>query len=161
MSDTTIKAEDAPQEPLEDTEQEPTATDSQEAPDEPQEDGEDDGDGKPAKEAQKLRRRLREAEAERDAAQETIGRLHNALIEHSLTDSPVRPDALWAAGHAPAEFITENGEVDSDALQAAIKETATKFGIPTRNTPIPDPSQGMVTERPPANTWVSAFTEPN
>ena len=158
MSETTIKAEDAPQERVEDTEQEQVGTDSQEAQEEPQEDGEGDGDGKPAKEAQKLRRRLREAEAERDAAQEAIGRLQSALVEQSLADSQVRPDALWAAGHSPAEFITENGAVDSDALQAAIKETATKFGIPTSNTPIPDPSQGAHSDTPIGNPWLRAFS---
>lgn len=158
MSETIVQQpQNDAQEPQEAHGQVDTPDASQEPAGEPQE-AEESESGAPAREAQKLRKRLREAEAQRDEAQQMVQKLQSTIVDKELDGQRVTPDALWAAGHTADQFITDDGQIDHGALSAAVKETGKKFGIPLTNTPMPDPSQGHGMGNRYANgSWESAF----
>ena len=89
--------------------------------DEDQDDDADDGHGAgPGREAAKYRRRLREAETERDRLSEQVGALQRAEVERLATADDLRPAALWASGVELAGLLTDDGTVDAEKVSAAI-----------------------------------------
>lgn len=112
------------------------------------------------REAQKLRKRARDAEQERDEARAAVTALQAQIIATSLTESRVTVEALTAAGHEPSSFFDTTENLNIDALTAAEKDTRRRFGIPG-NTPMPDPSQGArSSDGPPRESaWERAFRD--
>lgn len=128
-----------------------------EAPEREQQD-DDAGKGKRS-EAQKLRGRLRDAEAERDQALAAVDGLRRGMIEQHMTGSRshVSTEALWAAGHTASEFFTPEGQLDAPALQQAITATADRFAIKVSN---PNPAMGRGQDQSNVmgtNKWEQAF----
>lgn len=102
--------------------------------DEDQDDATDDdghSDG-PGREAAKYRRRLREAEAERDRLAEHIESLQRAEVDRLATADDLRPAALWASGVALADVLNDDGTVDAAKVSAAIGRRASSWGSRTR-----------------------------
>lgn len=93
-------------------------------------------------EAAKYRRRLRDTEAERDAARQAADAAQRALVDH-LAESleRVKPAALWASGVTLKDLVDDAGNVDTAKLKAACAAAAHSFGL--SRIPKPDPSAGQ------------------
>ncbi|OBC12614.1 hypothetical protein A5784_32825 [Mycobacterium sp. 852013-50091_SCH5140682] len=99
------------------------------------EDQDDDaGDGKGGREAAKYRRRLREAEAERDQLAERVTALQRAEVERLATADGLKPAALWSSTEL-AGLLDDEGVVDAAKVAAAISGARDTLGIlkPTHN----------------------------
>ncbi len=140
MSTDTSTTETATVEPDSADTDETTASDTEapEAPDNGAEDGTEvvedqdadaDGDG-PGREAAKYRRRLREAEAERDQLAERIEAMQRAEVERLATADTLRPAALWASGIELADLMADDGTVDGSKVSEAIAGAREQLGIP-------------------------------
>ena len=107
--------------------------DDQDNQDDTDDDGDDDGasagDG-PGREAAKYRRRLRDAEAERDALKATVESLQRAEVDRLATGADLRPAALWASGPELADLLADDGTVDQVKVAAAISAARETLGIP-------------------------------
>lgn len=117
---------------------------------------EEKGD-KVGNEAARYRKKLRSTEAERDTLTGTVDTLRKQLINQNMPHvSKVNGDALWATGRTPDEFFTDAGEIDTDKLSTAIKETHQALGIHWGLDPIPDSGSG---DRSGVGgpTWADAF----
>lgn len=99
----------------------------QDSADEDQDD--DAGDG-PGREAAKYRRRLRDAEAERDQLAEQIVAWQRAEVERQATAGGLKPAALWASGTELAGLLGDDGTVDESKVSAAISGARESLGIP-------------------------------
>lgn len=98
MSDTTETVEETVTTPTPDPQQDTTET---VAPDEEQ--------GKAGREAAKYRTKLREVEAERDTANETIETLTRELVRMNLPEH-LKPEVFWKVNDAtPADYLTKDG----------------------------------------------------
>lgn len=129
------------------------APDAQAAEDTP----EDTDDTEPAagSEAAKYRRKLREAEAERDDLAARVEALQRAQVVTLLEAARVKPDAVFAV--APlADLLAEDGTVDPDKVKAAIDSARDRFGIatPTKGSYVPG-----IGNQPSAPPKVDAFTQ--
>ncbi|TDL01542.1 hypothetical protein EI067_00375 [Mycobacterium paragordonae] len=114
---------------------------------EDQDDDAGDGDG-PGREAAKYRRRLREAETERDRLSERIESLQRAEIERLATAAGLRPAALWASGPELADLVADDGTVDASKVSAAIGATREQLGIPAPPVGPRVPKEGRSPGRP-------------
>jgi hypothetical protein len=91
-------------------------------------DDDDTGDGS-GREAAKYRRRLREAEAERDQLAEQIEAMRRAEVERLATADSLRPAALWASGVELSDLVAEDGTVDESKVSEAIAGAREQLGI--------------------------------
>ncbi|WP_409480547.1 hypothetical protein [Micrococcus luteus] len=107
------------------------------------------------KEAIRYRRRLRETEAERDALATTVSALQRRIVLMAVSRK-IKPEAFDAAGHDPAAFVSDNGDLALDELDEAIRDTAKRFGLQLH---VPDPGQGARGPRSvsSADEWMAAF----
>lgn len=153
--------ETAPESVFETTDETPTLDDQTETPEDENTVDEATEDEEPqnrSKEAQKLRKRLREAESERDAAKATADAMRSVILAHALDGQDLTAEALTAAGHDVGALVADDGTVDAGALATAITSTAERFGIRRSNTPLPDPSQGSHGNYLNGSTWENAFS---
>ena len=113
---------------------------------------------KAGKEAAKYRRRLREAETERDSAREQMDALRRQVAESA--SGLDKPAALWAAGVSLDDLFTEQGTLDHDAIAAAVETVRETLGTQSKpTTPKPDLTQGSQgTAARPSDPWQDAFT---
>lgn len=116
--------------------------------DEPDEDQDDGPDGA-GREAAKYRRRLREAEAERDQLAERVESLQRAEVERAATADGLRPAALWASGVELANLLADDGTVDGPKVLAAIEASREELGIPAPPVGPRVPREGRSPGRPP------------
>lgn len=110
----------------------------------------------PSREAAKYRRRLREAEAERDAAQGATEAAQRALVEHlAATVGRIRPEALWASGVELSALLDDAGNVDAERVSEAADVAVGALGL-TRQ-PKPDANQGRSSAATGHDSWTQAF----
>lgn len=76
----------------------------------------------PNSEAAKYRRRLREAEAERDALRDTVATMQRADAERIAASSLVTPGDLFAAGTDLADLLDDTGTLDADKVTSRCAE---------------------------------------
>lgn len=160
-----------PDEPAEDTDKgrTPDANPSEAEPQDPDsaegDQQEEDGAEEVSSDAYKLRReakrhrlKLREAEAERDAAVAKLHSLAEVVLGDQLARHGLGIEALRAAGHDPAGFFNANGEYDAEAVDAAARATAAKFGL----RPAGGVSKwaGTGPERTPSTGWRDIISDP-
>lgn len=93
------------------------------------EDQDDAGDG-PGREAAKYRRRLREAETERDQLAAQVDALQRAEVERHAAAAELKPAALWSAGTQLADLLADDGTVDAAKVSTAIGAAREQLGIP-------------------------------
>jgi hypothetical protein len=115
---------------------------------EDQDDDADGGDDGPGREAAKYRRRLREAETERDRLSERIESLQRAEVERLATAAGLRPAALWASGPELADLVADDGTVDASKVSAAIGAAREQLGIPAPPVGPRVPKEGRSPGRP-------------
>lgn len=110
------------------------------------------------KEAAKYRRKLREAEKQRDELAARVEALQRAQAEGLLAASGVKPQAVFAVAEL-ADLLGDDGTIDADKLTAAVETAREKFGIakPTKGNLVP--GVGSQPNRvPKADAWREAFT---
>ncbi|MFC0359523.1 hypothetical protein ACFFHC_06915 [Kytococcus schroeteri] len=101
-------------------------------------------DGNPNAEAAKYRRKLRDAEAERDALAGRVEALQRAEAERMAAEHMSKPNALWAAGTDLADLLNEDGTVDAERVSQAASKAISALGlVPVRRAPKPDAAQGV------------------
>lgn len=113
------------------------------------EDQDDDeaGDG-PGREAARYRRRLREAETERNQLAERVEALQRAEVERLAGVDGLRPAALWASGAELAELLGDDGTVDATKVSGAIGAARAQLGIPAPPVGPRVPKEGRSPGRP-------------
>lgn len=104
-------------------------------PDESGEPDDSEGDDRPSREAAKYRRRLRDAETERDQLAQRLEAIQRAEVERLATAARMKPAAVWASGAELADLLTEDGAVDEQKVSDAITAAREAFGLaaPPRN----------------------------
>lgn len=128
-AETPVADERAPQttEPAEPAE---ATTDADATHDEPAEGAdEDEVEDNGNKEAAKYRRKLREAEAERDTLAETVAALQRQQIEDMAAHALEKPGALWSIGTKVDDLLAEDGTVDTEKVLAAVKVATDEVGL--------------------------------
>ena len=94
----------------------------------------DETEGRPANEAARYRRRLRDTEVERDLLREQLSTMHDRLTAHDerevrqmATAVLADPSDLYMLGglHQSEPPLDDDGNLDVDAVQAAIDALAT------------------------------------
>ncbi|MHA7652957.1 hypothetical protein ACX9NE_25330 [Mycobacterium sp. ML4] len=93
-------------------------------------DEDDDAADGSGREAAKYRRRLREAEAQRDELAARVESLQRAEVERLATAGRLQPAALWASGVELADLLTDDGTVNASKVSAAIEASREQLGIP-------------------------------
>jgi hypothetical protein len=108
-------------------------------------DAPDGDDPKANREAAKYRRRLRETEAERDSLAQRVERMQRAEVERISAERLAEPDDLWTFGTALADVLTDDGDVNADAVQAAVEALLTARPRLAKAVPVPFPdlAQGV------------------
>lgn len=105
-------------------------------------------------EAAKYRRRLREAEAERDALREQVDGLRRAEVERQVADDLEDPSDLWRAGADVGELLDDQGAVDRGKVDQAVLSVVTEHpGWRKRPQSAPDVDQGRSSDMPSAASW--------
>lgn len=89
----------------------------------------DDAAGKGNREAAKYRRRLRDAEAERDTLKATVESLQRAEVERQAAGDGLKPAALWSSAEL-GDLLADDGTVDAARVSAAVAVAREQLGIP-------------------------------
>ena len=84
--------------------------------------------GKAGQEAAKYRRRLREAEAERDALTTRLEQLQRAEVERLAEQHIAKGSGLWAATEL-ADVLDEDGNIDPAKVTAAARAAREQLGL--------------------------------
>lgn len=128
----TAAAEDAQQEHQEDA----PATDADQQ--EHQEADEGEEKSKPAREAAKYRRQLRDTEAERDELRDQLTTARREIVAESIrrSGSGVDPALVWELGHTPDELMGSDGTVDQQAVKTLTGTLAERFGLNSSVDPV-------------------------
>lgn len=146
MSDTQAPVEDTTETPFEDS-------------GETVEDGIVEDDAGNA-EAARWRRKLRDAEGERDALAQRLEAVQRQSVEGLLTASGVKAQAVFAVAEL-ADLLGEDGSIDTDKVGQAVEAAREKFGIakPTKGNLIPGVGH-QPSQMPKLDAWKDAFTPP-
>ncbi|MBX7434567.1 hypothetical protein JDV09_21060 [Mycobacterium sp. Y57] len=135
-----------PAEPVEAVDPAPEA--AEETPPEPVEESSN-------KEAAKWRRKLRDAEAQRDRLAATVEALQRSQIDAIADSAGVRPAAVHAVA-ALSDMVGDDGAVDPRKVADAVKQARDTLGVQTKGAPVP--GVGNVPNiLPNPNRWESAF----
>lgn len=153
MSDTQTPVEDTPVEdsnPVEDSTDLEAVADA-EQPD-PEQSPEDEAGNS---EAARWRRKLREAEAERDALAQRLEAVQRQQVETLL--GGVKPQAVWAVAEL-ADLLNEEGGIDPEKVSAAVEAARERFGItkPAKGNHIPGVGN-QPSSLPKGDAWKEAF----
>src|SRR5699024_10380117 len=113
---------------------------------------------KAGQEAANYRRRLREAEAERDALTTRLEQLQRAEVERLAEQHIAKGSGLWAATEL-ADMLDEDGNIDPAKVTAAARAAREQLGLSAPVTGPVIPTQGdapahHVPDRP---DWAGAF----
>ncbi|OYO07887.1 hypothetical protein CGZ94_20680 [Enemella evansiae] len=132
-----------------------TATNSeavgdQGSPDQAEKDG-------PNAEAAKYRRRLREAETERDQLKDQVAALQRSAIEAVAVEMKLKPEALWAAGVDLAELVCDDGTIDRAKTTVAIETAGDKLGVWEARKKVTVPREGASPNPPRLDPFTAAF----
>jgi len=143
---TTSEAENTTEEPREAPMGTSTTEDSPEEPEAPEQEPDDDNRlSKVRAEAQGLRGRLRDTEAERDGLAERVAAFQRAEVVRLATGKDQMADGsdLFRAGVDQATLLGDDGSVDPERVQAAVTDVLTaRPHWRHRTSPKADHSQG-------------------
>ena len=87
-----------------------------------------EGDGNANKEAAKYRRRLREAEAERDTLQERLSNLQRQSAEQIAREIIAKPASMWKAVSLD-DALNDDGTVSADKVRELARQAMTEIGL--------------------------------
>ena len=106
-----------------------------------------DADQEPGNREARYRVERNEARAERDALTEQVEGLRKQIVEGMIGD--LNPKAFWAAlgDGGLGELLTEDGTIDTEAVDDAVVGTREMFGIPEGpRPPKAAPTQGQFSD---------------
>lgn len=92
-------------------------------------DGQEDGDKGSNREAAKYRRKLRDAEAERDALATRLETLQRAEAERLASKHLAKGAALWVGGTALADVLDDDGDVDPAKVTERAQHVRDEYGV--------------------------------
>lgn len=122
-----------------------------------QDDDERQADG-PGREAARYRRRLREAETERDGLAAQVQALQRTVVTRVIEDTGMKAAAVFATVDDVAMLLGEDGQPDQAKILSAIEQAREQFGITGRPSfRIGGMSSGATGSKPTAATWADAF----
>lgn len=99
---------------------------------------------KPMPREQRYRLELRAAEAQRDALADRVERMQTRELERIAGESISNPaDLLKLTGKSVADFIGEDGELDTELVTEAATELLSSRPGLKKNAPAFDPTQGL------------------
>lgn len=105
-------------------------------------------------EAARYRRRLREAEAERDSLRSQVESLRRAEVERQVADELEDPSDLWRGGAEVGELLDDQGGVDRGKVDEAVLAVVTQHpGWRRRPRSAPDVDQGRSSDMPSGASW--------
>lgn len=115
-------------------------------------------DSKVGQEAAKYRRRLREAEAERDALTTRLEQLQRAEVERLAGEHLQKAAGLWATTSL-ADMLDEEGNIDPAKVTSAAQAAREQLGLSAPVTGPVIPTQGDAPARhtPARPDWAGAF----
>ena len=131
-----------------DTEAPPVDTDEPEQDQDELVEQDEDRDEGPSREAAKWRRRLRDAEAERDALAARLDGLQRAGVESIAAEVLSKPAGLWAAGTQLADLLDESGAVDRGKVRDAAAAAAEQLGLGRATPAMYVAREGTIPSRP-------------
>jgi hypothetical protein len=91
----------------------------------------DNTDDAGGKEAAKYRRKLREAEGERDQLAQQLTAMRRSQIDAQASDMGIKPAALWASGTQLEDMLGDDGVPDPEKITAAVNAARNTLGIHT------------------------------
>ena len=115
-----------------------------------------DDNGKP----KGVRARLDATEAERDVLRAQLDAAHAQAFDRTVEAMGLQPALMRAAGLEVAEFVVEDGSLDTVALTTAIDTKRSELGLSRR--PAPNPVAGLGSGDAPdmkPSSWAGAFAE--
>lgn len=116
-----------------------------------------DGDGKPNREAAKLRHRAQTAEAERDALATQLEAMQRAAIDSHVGTMGMKPAALWASGAELGDLLAEDGTPDTAKVAAAAQAAKEALGVQVYTKPRAGLQSGAMARQPRRDKWIEAF----
>lgn len=108
------------------------------------------------REAARYRRQLREVEGERDALAGRVEALQRAEVDRQAEAAGIRPTAVWAVGTELGDLLTEDGTVDTDAVQKAIRHADDELGLTSVGVHVPSAGR-QPPAHPPKDQWSDAL----
>lgn len=124
----TTETTDTPKPTVDDSAEQPVTEQVDEQPDEQVDDTGDPQLKKVRSEAAKYRTQLREAETARDQLAAQIDGLRKQVIDSQVTAAGLKPAALWSTTEL-GDLLAEDGTVDPERVEQAIKQTRDDLGI--------------------------------
>lgn len=108
-------------------------------------------------EAARWRRRLREAEKQRDELAAQVEAMQREQVSALLSREHVEAEAVWATGTTLNDLLDAEGRPDPDKVKKAARSAAEALGI----TPgLYVPAEGRIPAPPKNTTFAAAFTPP-
>lgn len=109
-------------------------------------------EGKAAREAAKYRRRLRDAEAERDDMAAQLDAARRSIAEGVAARHLAKPASLWLSGATPADVLDDNGGVDAEKVVALAQSVSADYGLSRPHVRPHSPREGTIPETPETGT---------
>lgn len=115
------------------------------------------------REAAKYRRKLRDAEAERDQLRTTLDTVQRAEVVRHIGNRIASPELLWIDGNKAGDFFNDKGGVDEAKVTKRLQEIRVKFGDGVMKSRGPyAPNEGRNPTNPArGNKFASAFVPPS
>jgi hypothetical protein len=114
-------------------------------------------DESPHSEAAKYRRRLRDAEAERDTLAARLANMQRAQIDSHITALGLKPAAVWASGTELADLVDDDGVPDEQAVAAAVENARDHLGLRISKGNVIPGIGNQPTQPPKTDAWQEAF----
>ena len=112
------------------------------------------------KEAAKYRRRLREAEKERDGLQSRLESLQRGEVERLAADKLADPADVWRDGAELSGLLNDDGNIDVEkvgGLVDGLLESHSHWGIQRSSAPTTFRSGASTPSPPKSTTWAGAL----
>lgn len=94
------------------------------------------------REAAKYRRRLRDAEGERDTLRTRLETLQRTEAERLAAQHLAKGTALWAGGATLDDLLDDDGNLDAEKVTTRAQEVREQFGIAKPRTGLHVPGEG-------------------
>lgn len=92
-----------------------------------------------------VRQLITDLEGERDGLSAQLAAAHAQTFDHVCASLNQKADLIRAVGLSVADYVTDDGTVDIEALTVAVDEKRAELGLSRR--PLPDPLAGIIDGR--------------
>lgn len=117
------------------------------------------------REAATYRTRLRDTEAERDRLAGALQTYHREAVERAIGDRLAQPSDIWLETPDPDEYLSEEGLVDHEKVDASVAEILAKHPSWAPHPPAPLPRRkptenlkgGINPDQRPTSSWADVM----